>query len=315
MSHATPGAARAAVQGLALAFRAPGLIAAIVLITIITAVPFALAIEGPVMDSLAVQPPVSTLSASEVDAEWWQEFRRHASGLVATFTPAILGFAAPLETVSAVLDGTPRPLALAAPIAISAIIWAWLWGGILHRFATGVSSPRAFIAAARRHFVPMLGVSVVAATVSLLLYVTIHPLLGAVYDLVAPQMTAERNAFVVRVVVYVVFGAALMIVNAVFSFARIAMVTGGERRWLPAMSSGWTFVRTHLTSVTALYVIFFVVFAAAMVAYGAAETLGGARVGGWRAVAIGQMFIVFRIGLRIAFSGAQVRLAAPATRQ
>ncbi|HYE86747.1 MAG TPA: hypothetical protein VEA16_10360 [Vicinamibacterales bacterium] len=315
MTMGPAGATRAAVYGLGMALRAPGLLAAIVLVTIISAVPFALAIEGPVMDSLAIQPPVSSLSASEVDPEWWQEFRRHAGGLAATFTPAILGFAAPLESVSAVLDGTRRPWALAAPIVVSAIAWALLWGGILHRFSTGRTSLREFSAAAARHFVPMLTITLIAAAAGLVLYLTIHPLLlDVVYGAVSPRMSSERNAFFVRVALYLAFGGMLMTVNAVFSFARVYVV-GGDRRVLGAVARGWAFVRGNLWTVTSLYVIFLVIFAAAMIGYGTAEAMGGARVGGWRAVVIGQAFVVFRLGLRLAFSAAQVRLAGTAAPQ
>lgn len=308
MSRATPGAARAAIQGLWLALRAPGLLLTVILVTAISAVPFALMIERPVMDSLAVQPPVSTLSPSEVDPEWWQEFRRHAGGLAATFTPAILGFAAPLESVSALLDGTGRPMALAAPIGVSALIWAFLWGGILHRFASGVTSPRVFMTAAMRHFSRMLVITAIAAAVSVVLYFTVHALLlDVIYDAIAQRVTSERDAFLVRVILYALFGVVLMIANAVFSFARVYVVAG-ERSVMAAVTRGWVFVRAHLPSVTALYVMFFVLFVAAMIAYGTAELLGGARIGGWRAVVVGQAFIAFRLGLRLAFSASQVRL-------
>src|SRR5262245_8421373 len=100
MSGSTPSAMRAAGQGVALAVRAPGLLLAILAVTVLTAIPFALAVDSPVMTSLAVQPPASAIGASEVDPEWWLEFRRHATGLAATFTPAILGFAAPLDSIS-----------------------------------------------------------------------------------------------------------------------------------------------------------------------------------------------------------------------
>lgn len=307
----TPGAARAAVQGLSAALRAPGLLLAIVLITIVAAVPFAIAVERPVMDSLAAQPPVPAISASEIDAEWWLEFRRHANGLAATFTPAILGFAAPLETVSALLDGTSRPWALAGPIAVFALLWSWLWGGVLHRFATNTTSARAFVAAASRHFVPMAAITLIAAAFSALLYLSVHALLfDVLYDRVASGLRSERDAFFARVALYLVFGAVLVLANAVFSFARVHVVAGGERRIVGAVVRGWTFVRARLSSTAGLYAIYLGMFAVVMIAYGATELLGGSRVGGWRAVVIGQAFIVFRLGLRLALAASQVKLAA-----
>lgn len=307
----TVSAVRAAVEGVILALRAPGLLLATLLLTMITAAPFVWAVETPVMRSLAMQPPVAAISASEIDAEWWMEFRRHATGLAATFTPAILGFAAPLDSVSGLLDGTTRPLALAIPVLVAAVVWAFLWGGILHRFASGSRSPRDFVSAAVRHFGRLTGITVVAAIVNVILYLSIHPLLlRVVYGAISSRMSSERDAFVTRVALYLVFGALLVLVNAVFSFARIHVVANGERRISAAISRAIAFVRSRAVSVLSLYVIFLVIFAAAMAAYGSAEILGASRIGGWRAVVVGQAFIVFRLGMRLALGASQVRLAS-----
>jgi len=302
----------AVLEGLALTLRAPGLLLAILVVTMVSAVPFALALEPAVMESLALQPAAAT-GGSEIDPEWWLEFRRHASGLAATFTPAILGFAAPLETSSALLDGTRRPAALVGPVLLSAVVWAFLWGGVLHRFASGDSSLRGFVSAAARCFGRLMLVTLIAAAANLLLYLTVHAaLLGTLYDAIAVRVSTERDAFLARVVLYVVFGAVLALVNAVFSFARINIVADGERSIARALAGAWSFVRARVVVVTTLYVFFVAMFVMAMIAYGALESAGGSRVGGWRAVAIGQAFIVFRLALRLWLGASQVRLASQA---
>lgn len=301
---------RATVDGLLLTVRAPGLLLAIVIVTLLSAIPFAFVVESAVMDSLALQPPADTTASSEIDAEWWLDFRRQATGLAATFTPAILGFAAPLDNVSALLDGTRRPIALAVPVALTAIVWAFLWGGILSRFASGMTSAGAFMAAATRHFAKMLMLTLLAAAASVVLYLSLHAVLfGPVYESIAGRMSTERDAFLVRVALYLVFGTVLVLVNAVFSFARVAIVSENDSSIAGAITRGSTFARTHLGSVASLYLIFIAIFAVAMVAYGGAELAGGSRVGGWRAIAIGQAFIALRLALRLALAASQVRLA------
>lgn len=298
--------------GLLLTFRAPGLLLAILLVTLISAIPFAFVLEPVVMESLASQPADAAGSA-EIDAEWWLEFRRHAGGLAATFTPAILGFAAPLDNLSALLDATRRPTVLAWPVLLSAVIWAFLWGGVLHRFATGDTSLRGFLSAATRCFGRLVIVTLVAAVANLLLYLTLHAaLLGALYDAIAARVSTERDAFIARIVLYAVFAASLALLNAMFSFARIAIVADGERSIVRALASAWSFVRVRVAAVTTLYLFFGAVFVIAMIAYGAVELAGGSRVGGWRAVAIGQAFIAFRLALRLGLGAAQVRLASQA---
>lgn len=310
MTRAPLSSLRAAIDGLWLTVRAPGLLLAILIVTMLSAIPFAFAVESAVMDSLALQPPADTISGSEIDPEWWLEFRRHATGLAATFTPAVLGFAAPLDNVSALLDGSRRPIALALPVALTAIVWAFLWGGVLHRFASGAASAGAFVSAAGRHFVRMLAVSVLAAAANLVLYLSLHAVLfGPVYDLIAGRMATERDAFLARVALYVLFGAVLVLVNAVFSFARIAIVSEGVAEIGAAVSRGAAFVRAHLRAISSVYLIFIAIFAIAMLVYGGVELAGGSRVGGWRAVAIGQAFIALRLALRLALAAAQVRLA------
>lgn len=308
MTQAT-GAWRAAWDGLFLTLRAPGLLLAVLVVTMLSAIPFAFALEPAVMESLSLQPPTAA-GSSEIDPEWWLEFRRHASGLAATFTPAILGFAAPLDSVSALLDGTPRPIELAWPVMLSAVIWAFLWGGVLHRFATGDSSARGFMKAARRCFGRLAAVSLLAAAVNLLIYLSIHVLLfGAIYEAIAANVSTERDAFIARIVLYLVFGALLALLNSVFSFARIAIVADGERNIARALTQAWRFVRTHVGAVSLQYLFFVTAFVVAMAAYGALELAGGSRVGGWRAVAIGQAFIALRLALRIGLGASQVRLA------
>ena len=307
---APTSAPRAAVQGLMLALGAPGLLAAIAIVTVLAAVPFVFVIEPPVLNSLALQPEGRYVGSSDIDPEWWLEFRRHATGLAATFTPAILGFAAPLDNVSALLDGTRRPLALAVPIGVAALVWAFLWGGVINRFARRDASARAFMAAGRQHFRSLAAITALAAAVSVILYLTLHPLLlGVAYDALVASVSTERDAFLIRVALYVVFGSVLAIANAVFAFARIHVVAGGERSVPNAIAQGWSFVRGHLVSVASLYVIFLLLFAIAMIIYGFAELIGASRIGGWRAIVVGQAFIVFRLGLRLALVASQVRLS------
>ena len=200
MMRPATSAWRATWDGLFLTIRAPGLLLAILLVTMTSAIPFAFAIEPAVMESLALQPPAAD-GSSEIDPEWWIEFRRQATGLAATFTPAILGFAAPLDNVSALLDGTRRPAALAWPVLLSAVVWAFLWGGVLHRFATGDSSARGFLSAATRCFGRLMAITMLAAAANLLIYLSVHAvLLGTLYDAIAASVSTERDAFLARVV-------------------------------------------------------------------------------------------------------------------
>ena len=63
-----------------------------------------------------------------------------------------------------------------------------------------------------------------------------------------------------------------------------------------------------LSVVFALFLIGAAILGVLFVSYGIGEAYGGSRVGGWRGVAIGQLFIVARLALRLIGIAAGVRL-------
>lgn len=302
-------AVRAFGAGLWTVCRSPLLIAGVTLVTLASAVPFGLVLGARLQASLANQPPIA-LGAGEIDGEWWMEFREHARGLEATFTPTIIGFAAPLDNLSAILDGSPRPLALAGPVALAGLLWAFLWGGALHRFAQGRAiGLRAFCAAGLRHTPRFVMISLAAAVVYLLLYLTVHAVLfGPVYHWLASLASSERDAFFFRAALYAVFGALLMTVTLVADYARVSAVSSGAASVRDAIELGARFVRSHAGSAVTLYLLSGALFVALLVVYGSVDIYGGTRIGGWRGVVVGQAYIVARLTIRLAGAAAQMRL-------
>lgn len=292
---------RAVVSGLGQVLRAPFTLAAVLALTATTVAPFGLVMGSRLQAALNDQPPVM-LGSEEIDADWWLEFRRHARGLDATFTPAIIGFAAPLSNVSAVLDGRPQGWIMAAPIAVAVATWAFIWGWTIERFRTGGSrSASALMRAGFRTWARFVAISATAAIAQLVLYFTIHPLLfGPVFSALTGSMARERDAFLVRVLLYGIFGAFLAAVSMIADYSRIAAAFG--------RTPGAAFVRRWWPSAAALFVILTAVLGAVLLAYGVGEAYGGSRVAGWRGVAIGQGFIIFRLALRLVAIASEVRL-------
>jgi hypothetical protein len=289
--------------------RAPALVLAIYVITMLSAVPFALVLGARVNAALGEQQ-VASEGAAQIDAEWWREYRLHATGLAATFTPAIIGVAAPLDALSGLLDGERPPLAMFGPVALYAVLWAFLWGGVLERFlqrrALGV---RDFIAAGARSFVSFLALSAIALAIYAVLYVTVHRVLfGPVFAWLAAAGGSERAAFVWRVVLYAVFLALLFAVAIVIDFARVAIAAGDRITVVDATRSALALVRARAGAITGVYLTSAVCFAGLLALYGATEIYGGARVGGWRAVALGQAYIGGRLALRLILAAATVAI-------
>ena len=300
---------RALSLGLLDVLKAPLLLMAIALILLLIAAPFAAALHSRLQDSLSVQPHVS-LADTEIDPEWWMEFRAHARGLAATFTPAVIGFAATLDGLSGVLDGRGVPLAILGPLVLSVVAWAFLWGGILHRFhgrrGIGVGG---FLRAGRRHVLSFIVIAATAALVNILLYLTVHRILfGPVHGALTALVSTERDAFLIRVFLYVIFFSLVAVVSLIADYARVTAVAGGVTSPAGMIRAAMAFIRAHTMAVIVLYVMTGALFVLVTVAYGVLEIYGGSQVGGWRAVAIGQAYVLVRLGIRLAFASSELRL-------
>lgn len=300
---------RALLQGLADVLKAPLLVIAIALVTLVIALPFAATLAADVQASLSVQPHVS-LAETEIDPEWWMEFRAHAGGLAATFTPAVIGFAATLDGLSGVLDGRGLPVAILGPFVLSVVAWAFLWGGVLQRFqqrrGIGVGE---FLRAGRAHALAFAGIAAGAAILNVILYLTVHRILfGPVHRVLVSLTSTERDAFLVRVVLYLVFFALVSFVSLAADYARVSAVAGRETSLPNMVRLAMSFIRNHVSTVVALYVMTGAIFVLITAAYGTLEIYGGSQVGGWRAIAIGQAYVLVRLGIRLAFASSELRL-------
>jgi len=302
-------ALRALGSGLRTVITAPALLIVVTTASVLSVLPFGLVLGSQLRVALANRQPVY-LSTAEIDAEWWLAFREQAEGLAATFTPAILGAAAPLDNLSAMLDGTARPLALLGPVVLAALVWAWLWGGLLERFRAqrriGVG---AFWEAGWRHLWTFAAISLAAAVAHLVLYFTVHALLfGPVFGWLASVADTERSAFLWRLALYAVFGACLLAVSMMADFARVSVVVQSRRGVRQATAAAATFLREHAGSALVLYVLVGIVFGAMLGLYVTGEVYGGTRLGGWRSVLIGQAYIVARLAMRLTLAAAGMRL-------
>ena len=93
-------AASAWVDGWVRVTRAPAVLAGVVVLTLAGAVPFAITLRTALATHLATSQ-MAQQAADGVNYDWWQEFLSQASGVGATFSPRIIGFAATLDSLSA----------------------------------------------------------------------------------------------------------------------------------------------------------------------------------------------------------------------
>ena len=300
--HVSP--LRALLAGIGDVLRSPLLLVGVAVVTLLSVLPFAAMLESRLQASLSVQPHVS-LDETEIDPEWWMEFREYAHGLEATFTPAVLGFAATLDGISSVLDGNAIPNGIIQPLVVSMLIWAFLWGAVLTRFNRSGS----FFRGGLYHFAPFVIIAILAAIANLILFLTVHRVLfGPVHAFLVGLTSTERDAFLIRVVLYFVFFSLIALVSLIADYARVAAVVHRTSSIGSMVRGSTAFVRARFGAVVGLFILTGAIFVAATAAYGALEVVGGSEVGGWRAVAIGQAYVFVRLAIRLTFAASELRL-------
>jgi hypothetical protein len=183
-------------QGFRGVLRAPALLAGVFLITLLTALPLAMTVRSAIAASLG-RSLAANAAADGVNYDWWQEFSSQASGVASSFTPAVIGFSATLDRLSSVADARVPILPLAAAATAYLLVWLFLTGGIIDRYArqrrTGAIG---FFSASGVFFWRFLRLAVIAGLAYWFLFAYVHRwLLTDVYRRFTQDLSVERDAF------------------------------------------------------------------------------------------------------------------------
>ena len=110
--------------------------------------------------------PAADRAGDGTNYDWWQEFSAQASGLGTTFVPSIVGFGAVLDNLGGMLDNLPMATTIAGATAAWLVLWSFLSGGVLDRYARMRPTRTAgFFAACGTHFWRFLRLGVLALLV------------------------------------------------------------------------------------------------------------------------------------------------------
>ena len=107
----------AATDGVRRVNRAPAILVGVWALTLLVSLPLAFALRGMIAQHLGASLAADS-AASGVNYDWMQEFGEQASGLGTTFKPTVIGFGAVLDTLSAFVDVTPRPVVVTGAAAV-----------------------------------------------------------------------------------------------------------------------------------------------------------------------------------------------------
>ncbi|HZB25741.1 MAG TPA: hypothetical protein VE379_06400 [Vicinamibacterales bacterium] len=289
--------------------RAPLVLIGMFLVTLLVALPLALALRGMIEAHLGASLAAEA-AASGVNMAWWQEFAAQASGLGRTFAPSLIGFGAVLDNLSGLLDNAPLAATIGGATLAWLVLWSFLSGGVLDRYARDrPTRTTGFFAACGTHFWRFLRLGAAGWVVYLLLFGLLH---GAIFDTVArasSDLTVERRAFALQAAGYLVFGALMLFWVAVFDFARVRIVVEDRRSALGALLASLRFVRRHRGRVAALYLLNGALFVLLLAVY-AATAPGAPRSGAHMVVVVvvGEVYILARHYLKLLFYASEVAL-------
>ncbi len=291
-------------------FAAPAVVAAVFLVTLLAALPLAITMRGMIETHLG-RSLRSEAVADGVDTDWWQEFTSQTSGLGTTFTPSVIGFAATLDSVSSVLDARPQQVQVTGALILYLVVWVFLSGGVIDRFARQrPTRAHGFFAASGVFFWRFLRLGIIAAVVYWLLFTYVHQwLFDDAYTWLTRDLAVERQAFFWRAALYLLFGAMLIASNVVFDYTRIRMVVEDRRSAIGSLTAALGFIVRRRGRVFGLYTLNALVFVVligswALVAPGA----GGAGISMWVGFALSQAYVLARLVLKLQFLASQIAL-------
>jgi hypothetical protein len=275
-----------------------GMFAATLLVVLPPAALLRTNIEAHLGRSLA-----SDAAAAGVNYDWWRDFTAQASGLATTFVPSLIGFGAVLENLNGLLDNQPLTAAIVGVTAAWLLVWSFLSGGVIDRYARGrATRAHGFFGACGVHFWRFVRLGLAACLVYSVLFAGIHVwLFDGAYPVLTRNMTVERSAFLLRLACYAVFGALLLLCNVVFDYARIRIVVEDRRSALGAIAAAARFVRRHKGAVV-LYLLNAGLFLALVLLYAIADPgAPGAGLSMWLVLALGELYILGRHYLKLLF--------------
>ncbi len=301
---AGPGAAF--VDGLNRVKRAPWLVIGLWAATVVVALPFAMMLQLLIGDHLGASLAAQS-AADSVNFDWWNEFLAQTSGVGVSFVPAVLGFAAVMKNLSTVADGTGLPAVVAIAVSAHMLVSLFLIGGVLDRLARDRAiGAGAFFSACGVYAIRFLRLAIIATAIYWVLFVPYHEwLFDGLYPALIADVTVERTAFMYRVLLYAAFLAPLLFVNLIFDYAKVRAVVEDRRSMIGALVAGWRFVRRHPGAAIALYALDALLFLAVIGVYFLAAPGVNQNA---LAFAVGQLYIVLRVIVRLQFAASQIAL-------
>jgi phage-related holin len=191
------------------------------------------------------------------------------------------------------------------------VIWIFLSGGVLHLYNT--NDPVTFghfMKGAGIYFFRFLKLAVIAGLFYWLIYFYLIDFLGDLVQEYTREVIDERIAFLWMLVKYLVVLIFLIFVNLIVDYTKIITVTKRQRSILLAIVESFRFVLGNVGRTLSLYVVIGLLGVCFLCLYGllAPGGLQYSWIGIIWALALGQIYILSRIWIRLLFMASQSAL-------
>lgn len=258
----------------------------------------------------------------EMNTDWWGEYHdTRRDDLGATFTPAVIGFAAVLRNASDLLDAEAPDARLVGVIAAWLLLWTFLAGGVITRYALAGDTAgrgavdaalhaKGFFGACGHHLFRLLRLGSIVGLAYVVLFRYVHPLL---FDTLGERLTrdlsVERTAFAIRLSLYLIFALLLGAVHLFADAARVRAVVEDRRSVIGAAIAGGRLIAGSWRPIVGLYALTCVALVVLWLLY--ALVAPGGRGGGvwvWLALLTGQLYLFGRLWLKLQLLASLVAL-------
>ncbi len=302
---------RTALNGAARLGRVPRILVWLWLANLLFALPLAVRVGESIRHSIgASQVGASLLDG--LDLVWHSEFQAATEGVGTTLEPSQVGVGAWLDNLELWFSGGLFELdaGLIAAGALYALLWALLVGGALAYLQSGERpTTRRFFGFGGEFFFRFVRVTALAAGLYYLVYRFSRWLFGWLEQRTR-DVTVEKSVLLVYLLAAVVVLLLLLFVRMVSDYAKVAIVLEDRRSALFALLRGVRFVFSRpfgTFALVALAGVFgcLVIWLYARLAPGVGQATWSAVIGAFVA---SQLFLVARLGVRLALLGAELDL-------
>jgi hypothetical protein len=296
------------LEGLGRVRRAPALVCGLWLTVIAVTIPPALVLRDSISAHLGSSLEANT-AADSVNWDWMQEFRASTQPLASTLRPDVIGFATVLDNASAMADMSTRPQVVILASAVYVLLLIFLSGGVIDRLARD-RAVRAygFFSACGGLAFRVFRLSVISGLVYAGLFGVVHAwLLDDVFTSMTRDLSVERTAFAVRMLLYLLFFLIVGAFNMLFDYAKIRLVVEDRRSVLAAIVAAMRFVRVQPRFAAGVYAMNVMSFGAVLAVY--ALVAPGAGTSGrsmWGAFIVGQAYIATRQAVKLVFWASEI---------